>query len=63
MGTQRDGALKQQAWFDAQHAYAGVALQSCPMFAARPFALNTASAALAGVAVRAITTKTTTITG
>jgi len=33
------------------------------MFAVRPFALNTASAALAGVAVRAITTKTTTITG
>ena len=33
------------------------------MFAARPFALNTASAALAGVATRAITTKTTTITG
>jgi len=33
------------------------------MFAARPFALNTASATLAGVAVRAITTKTTTITG
>ena len=32
-----------------------------PMFAARPFALNTATAALAGVAVRAITTKTTTI--
>jgi len=30
------------------------------MFAARPFALNTATAALAGVAVRAITTKTTT---
>ena len=34
-----------------------------PMFAARPFALNTAAAALAGVAVRAITTKTTTIKG
>ena len=33
----------------------------CCMFAARPFALNTATAALAGVAVRAITTKTTTI--
>ena len=34
------------------------------MFAARPFALmNTATAALAGVAVRAITTKTTTIKG
>ena len=33
------------------------------MFAARPFALNTATAALAGVAVRAITTKTTTIIG
>jgi len=32
-----------------------------PMFAARPFDLNTATAALAGVAVRAITTKTTTI--
>jgi len=31
------------------------------MFAARPFTLNTATAALAGVAVRAITTKTTTI--
>ena len=31
------------------------------MFAARPFALNIATAALAGVAVRAITTKTTTI--
>lgn len=31
------------------------------MFAARPFVLNTATAALAGVAVRAITTKTTTI--
>lgn len=35
-----------------------------PMFAARPFTLmNTATAALAGVAVRAITTKTTTIKG
>ena len=33
------------------------------MFAARPFALNIATAALAGVAVRAITTKTTTIKG
>lgn len=32
-----------------------------PMFAARPFDLNTATATLAGVAVRAITTKTTTI--
>jgi hypothetical protein len=31
------------------------------MFAATLFALNTATAALAGVAVRAITTKTTTI--
>ena len=31
------------------------------MFAARLFTLNTATAALAGVAVRAITTKTTTI--
>ena len=31
------------------------------MFAACPFALNTATAAQAGVAVRAITTKTTTI--
>ena len=36
-------------------------LQSTPMFAATLFALNTATAALAGVAVRAITTKTTTI--
>lgn len=34
------------------------------MFAAHPFPLNTASAAPAGVAARAITTKTTTtITG
>jgi len=33
------------------------------MFAARPFLLNTASAALAGVASRAISTKTTTIKG
>lgn len=33
------------------------------MFAARPFALNTASAATAGVAVRATTIKTTTIKG
>ncbi len=33
------------------------------MFAARPFALNTASAAEAGVAVRATTIKTTTIKG
>ena len=31
------------------------------MFAATQFVLNTATAALAGVAVRAITTKTTTI--
>lgn len=38
-------------------------LESFAMFAARPFALNTASATLAGVAVRAITTKTTTIKG
>ena len=38
-------------------------VQSPPMFAARPFALNLAPAALAGVAVRAITTKTTTIKG
>ena len=38
-------------------------LQSRLMFAARPFDLNTATAALAGVAVRAITTKTTTIKG
>jgi hypothetical protein len=33
------------------------------MFAARPFALNIASAATADVAVRAISTKTTTIKG
>ena len=33
------------------------------MFAASPFALNTASAALADVAALAITTKTTTIKG
>jgi len=33
------------------------------MFAARPFALNTAPAALAGGAERATTTKTTTIKG
>ena len=38
-------------------------VQSSPMFAAHPFALNTASAAQAGVAARAITTKTTTIKG
>ena len=38
-------------------------LQSATMFAARPFPLNTASAALAGVASRAISTKTTTIKG
>ena len=31
------------------------------MFAARPFVLYTATAALAGVAVRAFTTETTTI--
>jgi hypothetical protein len=33
------------------------------MFAARPFPLNTASAAPAGVAARATITKTTTIKG
>jgi hypothetical protein len=33
------------------------------MFAARPFLLNNAPAALAGVALRAITLKTTTIKG
>ena len=33
------------------------------MFAARPFALNLTPAALAGVAARANTTKTTTIKG
>jgi hypothetical protein len=33
------------------------------MFAARPFAQNTAAAAMAGEAARAITTKTTTIKG
>jgi len=33
------------------------------MFAARPFPLNTATAAPAGVAARAITIKTTTIKG
>jgi len=33
------------------------------MFAARPFALNTAPAAMVGVAARAISTKTTTIKG
>jgi hypothetical protein len=33
------------------------------MFAVRPFLLNTASAALAGVAARASITKTTTIKG
>jgi hypothetical protein len=33
------------------------------MFAHRPFKLNNASAAMAGVAVRANTTKTTTIKG
>ena len=33
------------------------------MFAARPFALNIAPAAKAGVATRAISTKTTTIKG
>ena len=33
------------------------------MFAARPFALNTASATKARKAARAITTKTTTIKG
>jgi len=38
-------------------------LQSGTMFVARPFALNTASAAQAGAAARAITTKTTTIKG
>ena len=38
-------------------------VQYCAMFVARPFALNTASATLAGVAARAITTKTTTIKG
>jgi len=38
-----------------------IQLESTPMFAARPFVLNTATAALAGVAVRAITIKTTTI--
>jgi hypothetical protein len=38
-------------------------IQSGAMFAARPFPLNIASAAPADVAVRAITTKTTTIKG
>jgi hypothetical protein len=39
-------------------------LQLLPiMFVARLFALNITSATLAGVAARAITTKTTTITG
>ncbi|QHJ00725.1 hypothetical protein GT347_23720 [Xylophilus rhododendri] len=38
-------------------------LQSETMFAARPFPLNTASAAPASVAARAISTKTTTIKG
>jgi len=33
------------------------------MFAARPFALNQTPATLAGVAARAISTKTTTIKG
>lgn len=33
------------------------------MFAARPFALNIASATTVGVAARAISTKTTTIKG
>jgi len=33
------------------------------MFAARPFALNTAPAAQAGAVARAFTTKTTTIKG
>jgi hypothetical protein len=33
------------------------------MFAAHPFALNTAPAATAGLDVRAISTKTTTIKG
>jgi hypothetical protein len=33
------------------------------MFAARPFTLNIATAALAGEATRAITSKTTTIKG
>ena len=34
-----------------------------PMFAARPFPLDTAAAALAAAGARAITTKTTTIKG
>jgi len=38
-------------------------VQYPPMFAVRPFLLNTASAALAGVAARASITKTTTIKG
>lgn len=36
---------------------------SAPMFAARPFVLNITAALQAGAAARAITTKTTTITG
>jgi len=40
-----------------------IPLQCAAMFAARPFALNTASAATACKAARAITTKTTTIKG
>ncbi len=41
----------------------GLELQLPAMFAARPFLLNKAPAALAGVAVRAISIKTTTIKG
>ncbi|GAA6120179.1 hypothetical protein Acidovoranil_22820 [Acidovorax sp. FG27] len=61
--VQGGGALEQHASAHAQPAWAARALQSIPMFAARPFALNTTAAALAAVTVRAITTKTTTITG
>ena len=46
-----------------QIAADGLALQCSTMFAARPFALNTAPAILAGLAARATITKTTTIKG
>ena len=53
--------VQQRSTHSPHWASQHIQLESTPMFAARPFALNTATAALAGVAVRAITTKTTTI--
>ena len=56
-------ALALRATNTCAWAHAGHPLQWHAMFAARPFALNTASATTACKAARAITTKTTTIKG